>query len=66
MLFLRQARSVIALDTSSHVSILNTLRASSYGEGANAKVRPNSLLHIDDNMPSPSLYGLNEVYQNHL
>ncbi|KIJ44066.1 hypothetical protein M422DRAFT_252559 [Sphaerobolus stellatus SS14] len=37
MLFLRQARSVIALDTSSHVSILNTLRASSYGEGPGAK-----------------------------
>ncbi|KAF8590616.1 hypothetical protein K439DRAFT_1382139 [Ramaria rubella] len=37
MLFVRQARSVVALDTSSHMSILNKLRTSSGGEVAGGK-----------------------------
>lgn len=39
MLFVRQARSVIALDTSSHMSILNKLRISSHGDVAGGKVK---------------------------
>ncbi|KAF8522278.1 hypothetical protein BU17DRAFT_44873 [Hysterangium stoloniferum] len=37
MLFLRQARSIVSLDTSSHVSILSTLRSASHGEMAAGK-----------------------------
>lgn len=38
MLFVRQARSVVALDTSSHMSTLNKLRMSSHGEVVEGKV----------------------------
>lgn len=38
ILFVRQAGSVVALDTSSHMSILDKLRISSRGEVAGGKV----------------------------
>lgn len=63
MLFVRQARSVIALDTSSHMSILNKLRISSHGEVAGGKVERVScmlaILHLTSRnlvYPCPTQY----------